>query len=285
MKRLLAVIPAVIYYLCWITPWYWTGFVSNLKANIEIANISATIFLGLLTIVGWVIVNSLGLKTQRILIRDNAGLKIYEELAKNYKGLQSAAAQLQARLTVSTRLQKLLKQGAGALSIDTLDRHYQDQRNDFVHVRQDFHDHFFRFIAVVDIWSSQIFEMSSAYKNLLAEHQKFSKLLQRFESTINSIDIHDIEHWDQNKFQEQQSQTALCSMIFLLYLQDFMGLVHNELAAPLLGRDKPPRSLSESEFPVLTKWGIAEPAHPSPGYIYLKHLYMELDVENVRQID
>jgi len=215
-------------------------------------------------IVGWAVIYWLNSRQQKKDLINKSKLKIYEELYSLKKKIDNETIKLRVSSYLSFTLSDVKKaEVVGKPSPLDLWQSYTKEisRNidSFVSV-------YLEFWTSVDAWIETMPELKRAKNELLKIQTNtlmddlllYRTYLSRMPSLINykwgNLDFDQIEE-KAKKIREKINKIAIG------YTDDFIGLVHNVLIAPIFGHEKKPRENFENlpeKFTILTKNGIEE---------------------------
>jgi len=223
--------------------------------NIEIITI-------LLIIVGWFVVFGFGLRQQKDLLKNNAKIKVYEELYKLKEIVDEEGGNLDI-LYNSFSIPFLGMKNAGEKS-KALDlwNEYLQNLNKRIYI---FTGAYLKFWTHVEKWIGVMPELKKAEEELFVVQLR--KLIRDLNDHLDylrniSISHYNWEEWDQKDIKERSEKISNeFHQIAVAFLDDFMVEIHNSLLGPILDYKKKPRENFDKmpqKYKILTKDGIKQ---------------------------
>ena len=225
-----------------------------------------------LIIIGWFVVFYLGLKQQNKLLKNNAKMKVYEELYELKKSIDEVSINLGLLFNPYSipflemkHVDKSLEPSQRSLKSLEIWRKYLDKISRQTYT---FTTAYLKLWNHIDMWIGVVPELKKAKKEFFEIHLKaLTDDLNKHHSYLQnlSLESYNWEKWGQEDIkQKSQEISEKFDKIAVAYLDDLMVEIHNSLIGPILGYKKIPRENFANmprRYKILTKKGIREVEH------------------------
>lgn len=228
----------------------------------------------IVTVLGWGIISYLNSFQDRKNLRDSARLKIYQELYELKKEVDDAMSDLSiALMSFSLPFTQMkwsenptfttVVEGKNALQI----------WNEYVFGLSEkssrFSDAHLKFYTQFNAWTAVMPSLLLPRDILFHEVGEASKMISAHHYYLLPLNREELDwkQWDHAELTDRADQIHdYFNRRVIPFMTDFMDLVHNELAAPVLGNKKVPREdynyRKRTHAEILTKKGIKEKWFP-----------------------
>ncbi len=251
---------------------YITKFSINLNSIISYLNSYQVLFMIFLTIIGWVTIFWLGLRQQKINLQNEARMRIYAELYEYRKKVTQKANELSV-LLLEMSLPFMLMESTDIINepitaTKEANKQWRDFLENLFNKQQEFTNAYLGFWIHVEMWLGMMPELEKAKDILFDECNRVGKRIYEYH---NFLQMYSIKEYDWHKWNKAEIQKAAYGIsddfsdVASGYVDDFMGLIHNELVADILNYHKGTRNIrhikNKVKFLILTKDGIIEHEH------------------------
>jgi hypothetical protein len=218
------------------------------------------------TTLGWFVVFYLGKRQQRAGTKEEMRLKVYEEFWKQRSQLQDSINQLGTMVLTSvpfelmeaatilgetTKIEVHIRQGEqGALT------HLRDYIDRLLDAQRNFETRLLEFVRSLEMWIHVVPELETAKSSFISEYWATQQRAADFVSGILSLSRSDWRSWSREQM-KGEAETVSSEILRLgFYVEDMMGLIHNELLEPLFKHPKRERHPLDPHEKVLTREGL-----------------------------
>lgn len=221
----------------------------------------------LLIILGWFAVFWFGIRQQRINTTDTAKLKVYEDIWKQRSTLQDSLNQLLVQIQSGPPFVQM--ESATILGNVTKDPQHISQGqqdalgrlNNYLDVFQNaqftFSKQFLDFWRSLEMWMHVMSKLETAVKTLSSEYSTVQDKINNLALFVISLDRWNWRAWDRVIIKQKYDNVWQDLFNLGLYIEDLMGLVHNELVSSMFGYTIDYRKPNDSRYKILTKEGLS----------------------------
>jgi hypothetical protein len=230
----------------------------------------------ILTIFGWVTVFLLNLGQQKKLLKDTARIKIYEELylLKNKidkDGIELGVLLGKYSLPFLDMTFKMTTDpvNGNLLAINLWNEHLKKLGDKIYNFSQSY----LKLLTHSEMWSGVMPQIKIAKEELFAKQlTDLSKKLNEYLGYLRDQQLKQYNPmlWDRSNIETKADKILdLFDEIGVGYIDDYLGLIHNRLASPVLGHKKIPRenfvNLDKlDKYYILTEQGLKEIVNKNP---------------------
>jgi len=222
-----------------------------------------------LIILGWFVVFWLGLRQQNNLLKNNAKMKVYEELYELKKSIDEISINLGLLFnpySIPFLSMKYVDKSlpASQKNFKALEfwREYLDKISKQTYT---FTGAYLKLWNHIDMWIGVMPELKKAKKEFFEVHLKaLTDDLHKHHSYLQNLSLENYnwEQWNQEDIkQKSQEISEKFDKIAIAYLDDLIVEIHNSLVSPILGHKKIQRENFANmprKYKILTKKGIKE---------------------------
>lgn len=233
--------------------------------------LSVSILGVVLTVIGWITVFCLNLRQQRKLLKDASQLKIYEELYLLKSEIDRDAIDLGVLLgkfslpflSMSFKINKSNQVEGNSGALDLWNEHLKKLGDSIYKFSQSS----LKLWTHSEMWSGVMPQIQTAKEELFAKQLgNLSKELHGYLDYLRnqSLKQYNWGLWNQDEIKSKAEEISnLFDEIGVGYIDDYLGLIHNRLASPILGHKKKPRenfvNLDKlDKYYILTERGLKE---------------------------
>lgn len=223
-----------------------------------------------LTVIGWLAVFWLGLRQQRKLLQDQAKMEVYKELSILKQSLDNIFSIDLAVFAEHTATFVFIEMDGAEKNIYTNPRfskpyeYWLDYTSKLGEKISRFSEEYLKFMIRVETWISIMPELKSSKGILFNELNILNNKLWEHQRYLQSLDTTKWRTWKEDVI-KKANEIGDEITVNVGYLDDFMGLIHNELLSSIFGHPIEARNLShlnkEVVYKALTKNGIVEKTH------------------------
>ena len=230
---------------------------------------------GFLTVTGWILVFLFNRRTQKEGLKNEAKMRVYEEIHTFNNKLQSASVNLSIKMS-SFGFPFLSMQYAGQREESEAMRNADAIKlwNTFVSELSDkigiFVDCYLKLWVHCEMWIGVMPELKLAKKILFSEFSRLNLELRNYTDSLRKLSItnNNWREWNIEEIKQKADNMRTEFDLVFAYSDDFMGLIHNVLMAPILGYKKQSRETFNLErfnepfvYKILTINGLEERKH------------------------
>jgi hypothetical protein len=220
-----------------------------------------------LAVVGWFAAYKFGLKQQINILKENWRMKVFEIFWKKRENVSSSiiifstqVQQFSAVIIVMNSFEKM------AIIGEDLNREQEGKENAIRHFREYvselerthslFNDEYLSLWRMFETWMHVMPRLDVAFKTLISEYRVISEQLQKHIDYVSILDGTAWHSWDHEHIKELCNFQQERLMDLLVYTEDMMGLIHDELIGSMFGYRKKLRVPLDERCKVLTKTGL-----------------------------
>lgn len=223
----------------------------------------------IISIIGWFVVFHFGLRQQNELLKNNAKMKVYEELYEFKKVIDESSINLGLLLSPYSipflsmeYVDKSLPSQQRNLKALEIWREYLEKISRQIYT---FTTAYLRLWNHIDMWIGIMPELKKVKKEFFEIHLKaLTTDLYKHHSYLQDLSLKTYrwEEWNQEDIKQKSKEISeKFDRIAIAYLDDLMVEIHNSLVSPILGYKKIPREgfvNMPKKYEILTREGIKE---------------------------
>lgn len=221
----------------------------------------------ILAVVGWFIAYKFGLKQQTNILKENWKLKVFEIFWKKRESVSAAiinfsttVQQIGAVFIIMGSFEKMAKIGGNAIreqeGRENAIKKFNEYTNELHDKHSLFNEEYLSLWRMFETWIHVMPRLETAYQTLISEYRIISDQAQKHFDYTSTLDPYSWHEWDQKHIKELCNVQQERLMDLLIYTEDIMGLIHDELIGPIFEYKKKPRIPQDGRHKVLTKNGL-----------------------------
>jgi len=226
---------------------------------------------GFLTVIGWIVITTLGIWAAKIQLRNSARLEMFRNIYKLKQAVDEKASTLGLNL-YSLRLpfhymhmaESETEELRKFVNNKTPGEIWIDHARNLSEEKFQFDEAYLQFWNYLTIWNAELFKLSYAKDILFTELSRLSGEISDHAQYLMSRPSNNYRwrEWDKREIEKRCDALRDDFDQVNSYLNDYMDLVHRELIYPIFGRKRIPREEFNYKKDIvsktLTKTGIKE---------------------------
>jgi hypothetical protein len=223
---------------------------------------------GILTVIGWILVFMLGLKASKIQQRNAARLEIYKELYQLKLKIDKDSVSLGLLLwefAPPFMYMDWAEKGSPTAEGKKPYELWMEYNKQIISANSEFSENYQKFYSQVNMWITVMPELRDAKNILFKEFSSLSDAIWEHVNYLREVltNESDWKKWNQEEIKTKAKEIReKYDQVAVVYLNDFMDCVHDELIAPIFNQKKIVREDFNYKKPIvsktLTKEGIKE---------------------------